>query len=267
MALAEILTSNGSASRPDLGILRPWNVRNLVHGFMTREGGVSQGLYRSFNLAEHVGDDANSVAVNWARWHAAYPRVRPIRLRQVHGNRVHPIGATDEGERKIGDGMVTRVPGIALAVFTADCVPVLMVDSAAAVVGALHAGWRGVLAGIARVGVSAMSGLGARHHQIKVALGPAIGSCCFEVNADLADDIVGQVPDAAPFCTSGRPGKKHLDLRAILRIQLQETGVNGASIVETGPCTRCNSERFFSRRAAAGAATGLQMSFIGFEPE
>lgn len=267
MALAEIPTSDSAARLPDFPVLSPWNFRHLVHGFMTREGGVSQGLYRSFNLAEHVGDAVGAVTNNWTRWRTAYPRVRPVRLQQVHSNRVHSIGAADDRERKIGDGMVTKVPGIVLAVFTADCVPILMVDSEAGVVGALHAGWRGVLAGIASVGVNAIEALGARHHQIQVALGPAIGSCCFEVDAQLADHFVEQLPNAALFCRPGRPGKKHLDLRAILRTQLQQAGVRAASIVETGPCTRCNSERFFSRRAAAGGATGLQMSFIGFDPE
>ncbi|MBV8773610.1 MAG: peptidoglycan editing factor PgeF [Deltaproteobacteria bacterium] len=252
---------------PNFSVLSPWNFPHLVHGFMTREGGVSQGSYRSFNLAEYVGDDVSAVTDNWARWRAAYPRVRPVRLQQVHGNCVHSIGAADDRERKIGDGIVTKVPGIVLAIFTADCVPILMTDSEARVVGALHAGWRGVLAGIAGVGLNAMVALGARLDQVQVALGPAIGSCCFEVDAQLADYFVGQLPNAASSCRPGRPGKQHLGLRAILRTQLQEAGVGEASIVETGPCTRCNSERFFSRRAAAGAATGLQMSFIGFDAE
>jgi purine-nucleoside/S-methyl-5'-thioadenosine phosphorylase / adenosine deaminase len=234
---------------------------------MTRHGGVSQGLYRSFNLAEHVGDDVSAVSANWTRWHACYPRVRVARLHQVHGSRVYSVGLNDHGERRTGDGMVTTIAGMILAIFTADCVPVLMVDPENEVVGALHAGWRGVLGGIAHEGLSAMAALGARDRRIHVALGPAIGSCCFEVDAELADYFVSQLPTAAAFCRLGRAGKKHLDLRGILASQLQEGDIKPDSIMEVDPCTRCNSDRFFSRRAAAGAATGLQMSFIGFELE
>jgi YfiH family protein len=163
--------------------------------------------------------------------------------------------------------MVTDASGIVLGIFTADCVPVLMVDSETAIVGALHAGWRGTLAGIAAEGLGAMVALGARADRIRVALGPSIGGCCFEVDAELGDRFVSEMPASASCCRGGRPGKKHLDLRDILHLQLLDAGVDGASIVNVGPCTRCNSARFFSRRAAAGAATGLQMSFIGVEPE
>jgi YfiH family protein len=234
---------------------------------MTREGGVSRGSYRSFNLAEGVGDDANAVRANWVRWRATYPQVRIARLQQIHGNRIHPVGFDYDGGRKVGDGMVTEVPGIALAIFTADCVPVLMVDAETGIVGALHAGWRGTLVDIASEGVRVMAALGAHPHRIRAALGPSIGSCCFEVDTELADRFVAQIPTSATCCGPGRPGKRHLDLRAIVRLQLQEAGVAETSIVNIGPCTRCNPDRFFSRRAADGAATGLQMSFIGFEPE
>jgi polyphenol oxidase len=113
---------------------------------MGREGGLSKGVYRSFNLADGVGDEAEAVSANWVRWRAAYPQVRLARLKQVHGNRVYSIGLDVNSERKTGDGMVTKAPGIVLAVFTADCVPVLMVDAERGIAGALHAGWRGTLA-------------------------------------------------------------------------------------------------------------------------
>jgi len=267
MALAQISTIASPASPPAFPILQAWYLPQLVHGFMARDGGVSEGSYRSFNLAEGVGDEAGAVSANWARWNAAYPGVRIARLEQVHSNRVHPIGWADKGEHRIGDGMVTNAPGIVLAIFTADCVPVLMVDAESGIVGALHAGWRGTLGGIAAEGVSAMAALGTHPHRIRVALGPSIGSCCFEIDAELAKHFVSRIPAASVFCRAGCPGKKHLDLRGILRLQLQGAGVAAASITDVGPCTRCNSDRFFSRRAAGGAATGLQMSFIGFESE
>jgi len=267
MALAQISTVSSPRTRSDFVVLGAWSLPRIIHGFTTRESGVSTGSYCSFNLADGVGDDANAVRANWARWHAAYPQTRVARLQQVHGNRVHPIDFDYAGERKFGDGMVTDVPGIVLAIFTADCVPVLMVDAEAGIAGALHAGWRGTLADIASAGVHVMAAQGARPHRIRAALGPCIGRCCFEVDAELADRFVSQIPTAAACCGPGRPGKKHLDLRGIIRSQLQQAGLEKTSIVDVGPCTRCNSDRFFSRRAAGGALTGLQMSFIGFEPE
>jgi YfiH family protein len=267
MALAQISAAERAGSPLRFALLRAWNLPHLVHGFMTREGGVSSGLHRSLNLAEGVGDDPIAVSANWARWRAAYPQVRVARLQQVHGNRVHPVAAGYDGRRGIGDGMVTGMAGIALAIFTADCVPVLMLDAEAGIVGALHAGWRGTLAGIANEGLSTMASLGASRRRISAALGPSIGSCCFEVDSELAQRFIAHIPTAAACCRPGRSGKKHLDLRGIIRLQLQEAGVAGSSIVNIGPCTRCSSDRFFSRRAAGGASTGLQMSFIGFEPE
>jgi polyphenol oxidase len=266
MRLGRISTSASSACPLSFQVLRAWNLPYLVHGFMGREGGLSKGVYRSFNLADGVGDEAEAVSANWVRWRAAYPQVRLARLKQVHGNRVYSIGLDVNSERKTGDGMVTKAPGIVLAVFTADCVPVLMVDAERGIAGALHAGWRGTLAGIAVEGVKAMAAMGTRPHRIRVGLGPSIGICCFEVDAEAADNFKAHLPPASPFCRPGRPGKKHLDLRGILRLQLLEAGISAASISDIGPCTRCNSDRFFSRRAAGGAATGLQMSFIGFEP-
>jgi polyphenol oxidase len=265
MVLGQISTAPSTCRPPAFPLVRVWNLPRLVHGFMTRRGGASRGSYYSFNLADGVGDDPKAVSANWTLWHTAYPHLRVVRLQQVHGNRVHPIGLADKGAHKIGDGMVTDVPGIVLAIFTADCVPVLMMDAEAGIVGAVHAGWRGTLAGIANEGVKAMTALGARSYQIRLAMGPSIGSCCFEVDADLAGRFVSHLPEAAACCCAGRSGKKHLDLRGILRWQFREAGVSADSIMEIGPCTRCNSDRFFSRRAAGGAPTGLQMSFIGFE--
>jgi YfiH family protein len=252
-----------TSARARFPMLQVWSFPDLLHGFMTREGGVSDGPYRSFNLAEHVGDNPGAVKANWLRWRAMYPGVTVARVQQVHGNQVHRVEFGEDAPGRIGDGMVTRVPGIVLAIFTADCVPLLMVDPEGAVVGALHAGWRGVLAGIAAKGLAAMAALGASLGRIHVALGPSIGGCCFEVDTSLADKFVSRLPAAAKFCRPGPAGKPCLNLRAIIRSQLAEAGISPHLITDVGPCTRCNPERFFSRRAAAGARTGLQMSFIG----
>jgi YfiH family protein len=245
--------------------LTAWEIPGLRHGFMSRAGGVSTGRYASLNLAERVGDDAAAVEENWNRWKAIYPRMRVARLTQVHGNVVHPVGADYDGALPHGDGMVTRAPGIALGIFTADCVPVLLIDAARGIAGALHAGWRGSLANIASEGVRAMVALGARVHEIRAATGPAIGICCFEVDEELANRFIAAMRQSSAHVRAGRAGKAYLDLRAIVRGQLERSGLDPHAIVSMGPCTRCANDRYFSRRGAGGAITGLQMSFVGFE--
>jgi YfiH family protein len=244
--------------------LTAWEIPGLVHGFCGRAGGVSTGPFATFNLAEWVGDDTGAVAENWRRWDARYPNLRIARLAQVHGKLVRQIDFTHDGKRCEGDGMVTAAPGIALGLFTADCVPILMVDAERRVAGALHAGWRGTLAGIAGEGIRAMVALGGRPSAIRAALGPSIGICCFEVDAGLAEDFAAQVPGARNHSRIGKPGKAYLDLRAIIHDQLTHEGLEARSIGNVGPCTRCASDLYFSRRGAGGTTSGLQMSFIGF---
>lgn len=247
--------------------LQAWNDPAVIHGFMGRLGGVSRGPFESLNLASWVGDDPEAVAANLRRWHAGHPAVRMIaEVRQVHGNIVHTIDETYAGARQVdGDGMVTRKVGTLLAIYTADCVPILMIDAKRGVAGALHAGWRGTFARIAGEGVRAMEKAGARVENIQVAMGPAIGPCCFEVDADLAERFVREIDGAHRHTRAGRPGKAYLDLRAILRDQFERAGIDPQVILDVGPCTKCDSAHFFSRRAAGGIATGLQVSFVGFK--
>ncbi|HUN58876.1 MAG TPA: peptidoglycan editing factor PgeF [Candidatus Binataceae bacterium] len=233
---------------------------------MGRRGGVSRGVYTSFNLAGWIGDEPSAVAENWRRWHTANPGLRPAMLTQVHRAEVIRVRRGDrilEGNRPSVDGMITTDAGIALGIFTGDCVPVLLYDAASHTIGALHAGWRGTLADIAGAGVAAMVNAGARCDRIRAAIGPAIGPCCFEIDAELADEFSRQIPTASAFTRSGRPGKAYLNLRGIVRTQLEAAGLNPNEIQTAGPCTRCNSDDYFSRRGAGGAVTGLQMSFIG----
>lgn len=258
------LTSSLLDSEARAPTLAVGNAPGLRHGFMGRVGGVSTGPYATFNLAQWVGDAPAAVRENWARWHSAYPGMRVARLAQVHGNVVQVVGDDYNGGRAEGDGMVTASPGVALCVFSADCVPILVADAARGVAGALHAGWRGTLADIAIVGVRAMAALGGRVNEFRAVLGPSIGPCCFEVDAELAGRFARALPHARHHSKPGRPGKAYLDLRGIIRGQLEHAGLNPARIAAIGPCTRCACDRYFSRRAAGGAVTGLQMSFIGF---
>jgi YfiH family protein len=242
-----------------------WDTPRLGHGFFGRTGGASHGRFFSLNLSRYVGDDPETVTINWQRARDAMPRFpRIATLNQVHGIDVHIIGDDYDGARPSGDGMVTATPGIALAIFTADCVPMLMVDADAKVAGAFHAGWRGTLAGIARAGVRRMTEAGADIRRIEVVLGPSIGRCCYEVDAELGRRFTEAWPCAGSQIGLDRGGKTMLDLRGILTDQLKEAGVSPESIAQVGPCTRCASELFFSRRAAGGQTCGLQLSFIGF---
>jgi polyphenol oxidase len=214
-----------------------------------------------------VGDDPQAVADNWEQLRGTLPEsIVFSRVNQVHGNAVRVVTHADVTTRPRADGMATREPGIILGIFTADCVPVLMVSRRPQVACALHAGWRGVLSGIAANGVRRMEELGTATSAIRVALGPSIGPCCFEVDAELAGRFVREIPGSARQSREGKPGKAFLDLRGIIRDQLVEAGVPAHAITNPGPCTRCASDQYFSRRAAAGLTTGLQMSFVGFTP-
>jgi YfiH family protein len=227
-------------------------------------GGVSAGAYATLNLAYHIGDDAARVDENWRRVRDAIDCDGPIaRVIQVHGNLVHPVTPENLAASRDGDGMVTAHRGILLRVLSADCVPILLHDARSHVVGAIHAGWRGTIAGIAQAGVHAMIALGADARDINAAFGPSIGQCCFEVDASLAERFAREVDGSARHSREGRPGKAYLDLRGIVADQLAETGVRRESIRVVGPCTRCAADRYFSRRAAGGLVTGLQASFIG----
>jgi purine-nucleoside/S-methyl-5'-thioadenosine phosphorylase / adenosine deaminase len=241
----------------------PWDAA-VAHGFLGRTGGVSGGEYATLNLGLHVGDDPAAVAENLRRVRAELGCGGEFaRVNQVHGAEVRVITRDNAGERPRADGMVTDDAGVMLAVFTADCVPLLMRSKRSRVVAAIHAGWRGVIAGIAREGVAAAVALGARPGEISAALGPSIGPCCFEVDEELGARFVREISGAGRHFRPGRAGKVFLDLRAILRDQLIAAGLDPDEIVDLGPCTRCASDRFFSRRAAGGITTGLQMSFIG----
>jgi YfiH family protein len=246
-------------------ILRAWPDASICHGFVGRSGGVSTGAFASMNLSYWVGDDERAVDANWKRLRREVPDLKLIaRLNQVHGNVVHAATRETAALRPPGDGVVTAEPGVILGIFSADCVPILMVDSKRKIAGAFHAGWRGVVADIAGAGVRAMVTLGARASDIRAAMGPSIGQCCFEVDAELGERFGREISGAQNHTKVGRPGKAFIDLRAVVRDQLERAGLKAANIASVGPCTRCASDRFFSRRAASGKTTGLQMSFVGF---
>jgi YfiH family protein len=257
------LNTESSADPTSIEILRA-DIFNkddatIIHGFLGRTGGASRDQFASLNLSYFVGDDRTNVDSNWDLLRRKIPALKTVaRMNQVHGIEVHVVTRDTAANRPRGDGIVTAEPGVILGIFSADCVPILMIDPKQKIAGAFHAGWRGILADIAKVGVQAMTQLGANLSDLRAALGPSIGQCCFEVDKELADRFT------TDHVRAGRPGKAFLDLRAIARDQLLSTGLDDANIANVGPCTKCANAQFFSRRAASGQTTGLNLSFVGF---
>jgi YfiH family protein len=243
--------------------VRQWHAfPTLQHGFLGRPGGASAGPLSSLNLSAAVQDDTEALQANWAAVRGAMPGMKIVRMRQVHGDRIVPVRSA---EQEIGDAdaMMTDVAGLALTVLTADCVPFLMVNPPRRVVAAVHAGWRGTLAGIAEGAISAAEReLGTGPDEWQVAMGPSIGGCCYEVDAEIGERLEsrwGKMPDA--WSRAGR--KVQLDLRQANRAILAACGVQPHLIFAIGPCTACAKKDFFSHRASGGRA-GRQLTYLGW---
>jgi hypothetical protein len=179
--------------------------------------------------------------------------------RQTHGTRVQPVVQSDRGRGRPPsfdafpetDGMVTACPDVALGVVVADCVPVLLYDPCNHAVGLLHAGWRGTVGGIARVGVDAMRDeFGSRPEELMVGLGPSIGPCCYEVGLDVIDAWHQAGVSNASRAVFRDAESYHFDLWGANRLMLLDAGVERRNIEVAAICTRCEHNRFFSYRAA-----------------
>jgi YfiH family protein len=237
------------------------------HGFTTREGGVSTGPFASLNLGLSWGDEREAVMENRRRLRAAGGAKSLYVVPQVHGAGVVTVRADDEpGEiaLKKADALVSDVAGAALAVFVADCVPVLVADPRTGACAAVHAGWRGVVAGVAPSAITRIAeAFGGRAADLRVALGPSIGRCCFEVGPEVAAAFASAFPAArAGEIVVERPAARpHVDLRGALRAQLAAVGIAPGHIEASEACTRCDPARFFSFRRD-NTRTGQHMAFI-----
>lgn len=190
-----------------------------------------------------------------------------VRARQVHGTTVLAVGTESVSPVGEADGLITADRGVAVAVATADCVPILLVAPGAPVVAAVHAGWRGTLADISAQAVEWLArDHGARVEEIHAALGPAIDGCCFEIERDIAERFAASFGDAIwGAWQDGRPGKGTLDLREINRQRLIRAGLREDAVQRVGPCTACGGGPFASYRVE-GPRAGRQLSWIGLEP-
>lgn len=242
-----------------------------AHAFTTRFGGVSAGVLSSLNLGENRGDDPENVRENYRRLLSALSLDGlPIAFaRQVHGAGVLTADKADAHELFApipyeADALVTGETGLALVVFIADCVPVLLHDPSAGVIAAVHCGWRGTVADILKNTVDAMMKLGSCPKSIRAAIGPSIGACCFEVGPEVTQAIEALLgPDAQDLY---RPrenfeGKFLADLRGVCARRLETLGLRAGSIAVSSECTMCGSDKYWSHRAAKGAR-GSQAAII-----
>jgi YfiH family protein len=270
-------------------------LRWLGHGFSTRTGGVSTCYGgKSLNLGLTPDDTTENAERNRKRFLLALgagtkTRSWPlITLRQVHSDLIHVVRSPKQ-EKVAGDGLVTNLSGVALAIQTADCFPVLLVDIRNKAVGAFHAGWRGTVQRIVEKGLGTMRReYGTRPQDVHAVIGPGIQKCCYEVGEELrsqfesqfsyAQELFHEVQESDPvrekypmlFMNARAPGhgdqciKLHLDLQEANRRQLIEAGVPESQITVLSGCTACNTKTFFSHRAEKGR-TGRMLAVVGIK--
>lgn len=242
----------------------------VPHGFFGRAGGVSTGIAAGLNCGLGSGDDPGLVAENRHRAsETILPGGRLVGLYQVHGaDAVTAIEPWDDAMRPEADAIVTATPGLVIGVLTADCAPVLLADREAGVVGAVHAGWKGALAGVTDAAIVAMESLGARRDRIGAAIGPTIARASFEVGPDLITAFTDADPENARFVVEDGRGRTHFDLEAYVAHRLAMAGIG--RVAALGLDTYAKPDRFYSYRRATHLSEptyGRQISLIAVPQE
>jgi len=249
-----------------IDLLTAPGLHDVPHGFAGRRGGVSVGIHAGLNVGLGSDDDRGAVLRNrdLAR-DAVMPGAQLVTVRQVHSPDVVTVtGAITEADRPAADAMVTDRPGLLLGILTADCVPVLLADQAADVVGAAHAGWKGALSGVTDRTIAAMVALGAQRDRIACAIGPCIGRVSYEVTLDFAERFERDDADNARFFAAGRLGHVQFDIAAYVASRLAAAGVGRIVLLDED--TYSQPDRFFSYRRSCHlgeADYGRQVSLIG----
>jgi len=252
-------------------MLEPFVTSNLAglsgiaHGFFTREGGVSQGIYAGLNCGLGSNDDAAAVRENRTRVQAHLGAQCLLTAHQVHSaTAIVVTGPWADAARPKVDAIVTATPGVAVGALSADCAPVLFADPEARVVAAAHAGWRGAVGGILEATLAEMEKLGARRDRIRAGVGPTIGASVYEVGPDFEAQVLGLDPAAAPRFHAPRPGARvHFDLAAYVADRLRRANAQVAD--ETAPCTFSENPKYFSYRRSCARQEpdyGRQISAI-----
>jgi YfiH family protein len=219
----------------------------LRHGFFTRRGGASSGIFHGLNCGNGSSDQREAVALNRARVANAM-EVAPealVGVHQVHSPEVVVVTEAT-AERPKADALVTKTPGVALSILTADCQPVLFADHDAGVVGAAHAGWRGALDGVLEATLTAMEDLGADRSNTVAVIGPCISQKAYEVGPEFLEAFLAEDSDNARFFADGEGDRYMFDLPALGLQKLRQAGVRDAEW--TRHCTYADSDRFYSYR-------------------
>ncbi len=238
----------------------------VTHAFCTRCGGVSEGPFSSLNTGFLVSDREEDVRRNLGLISEAFaiPPGHLVLMGQVHGGRIFILDgdAPPPGLIPECDGLITDKPGVALGIRTADCVPLLFTDRVRRVIGVAHAGWRGTALRIASRMVDRFEKrFSSRREDILIAIGPAIGFCCYQVDAPVFAAFSSRPEAESFFQPCPEAGRWMLDLASANRVELMERGVPAENIFPAGHCTACRQELFFSHRASLGS-TGRQLNFI-----
>ena len=231
----------------------------VPHCFTTRLGGISSGYLSSLNIGTSRGDDPNNVIENYRRLGDAlgFDIHNLVLSRQTHSDIVYTATEKDRGAGLFAphlaecDGLITAVPGLALVVFTADCTPLLFHDPVTGAVGAAHAGWRGTAKGIAaRVVETMVQSFGCRPEDIHAAIGPNLGMCHFETDADVPAAMIGAFGEEINAFIRQKGEKYFLDVKQINALALRRAGVRHIDI--STDCTMCQPDRFWSHRFTKG---------------
>jgi len=223
------------------------------HGFFSRRGGASSGIFAGLNCGYGSSDQTEAVTVNRQRVAAAMD-VAPnalIGVHQVHSPTVLTVDSPITGEKPRADAVVTATPGLALTILTADCQPVLFADNDANVIGAAHAGWRGALDGVLEATLDAMEALGAKRENTMAVIGPSISQRAYEVGPEFLDDFVADSPENLQFFANGDGDRLQFDLPAFGLHKLRQAGIGQAEW--TRHCTYSDPDRFYSYRRATHA--------------
>jgi hypothetical protein len=222
------------------------------HGFFTRKGGASSGIFAGLNCGTGSSDLSDAVAINRARVAQAMdlPLSHLVTVNQVHSADVVMLTAPLD-PRPRADALVTATPGLGLAVLTADCQPVLFSDPQAGVIGAAHAGWRGSRDGVLEATLDAMEALGANRAAITAVIGPTISQAAYEVGPEFLDGFLQDDPDSQRFFASGTGDRMLFDLPGYSQQRLRQAGIGHAKW--TRHCTYRDPERFFSFRRTTHA--------------
>ena len=243
----------------------------IPHGFTTRTGGVSTGIYNSLNLGLSRGDDPDLVRQNYGRVCDALGLdvTRLAFSSQVHKDNVRIVTTADMGkglDKTVdfeADGLITDIPGMGLVVFGADCPTILLCDPVRRVAAAFHAGWRGTALGIADRVVSIMTHhYGSDPSDILAAIGPSIGTCCFETDEDVPNAMTAAMGVAAlAFISNDENGKFHVDLKGLNRLRLERMGLLAGHVELSPDCTMCRPDKYWSHRYTKGER-GSQAALI-----